>query len=116
VIVTTPATGRRAETEEQAERRMRTVAAELQAAGLDTGVYETRGVLDVRATLRREGCGPVEITYDDDGYGSGRRVLSALSAVCTACWLLAAASSKLRGVYPQDPDTNIYPENWYFVK
>jgi hypothetical protein len=67
--VTTPATGRRAaETEEQNERRTRTVAAELKAAGLDSGVYETRGVLDVRATLRREGCGPVEITYDGDGY------------------------------------------------
>jgi hypothetical protein len=67
--VTTPATGRRlAETEEQTEHRMRTVAAELSAAGLDTGVHDTRGVLDVRATLHREGCGPVEITYDADQY------------------------------------------------
>jgi hypothetical protein len=67
--VTTPATGPRgAETEQQTEYRMRTVAAELNAAGLDTGVHDTRGVLDVRATLRREGCGPVEITYDADGY------------------------------------------------
>jgi hypothetical protein len=68
VFVSTPATGRRAETEGQTEQRMRTVAAELAAAGLDTGVHETRGVLDLRATLRREGCGPVEITYDGDGY------------------------------------------------
>jgi hypothetical protein len=66
--VTTPAAGLRAETEEQTERRMRAVAAELQAAGLDTGVHDTRGVLDVRATLRREGRGPVEVTYDTDGY------------------------------------------------
>jgi hypothetical protein len=66
--VSTSATGRWAETEEQTERRMREVAAELTAAGLETGVYETRGVVDVRATLRREGCGPVEITYDTDGY------------------------------------------------
>ena len=66
--MTTPASGRLAETEEQAGRRMRTVAAELTAAGLESAVYETRGVLDVRATLRREGCGPVEITYDGDGY------------------------------------------------
>ena len=29
---------------------------------------------------------------------------------------ISAVSSNLRGVYPQDPDTNIYPENWYFVK
>jgi hypothetical protein len=66
--VTTRATGPQAETEEQTEQRMRAVAADLQAAGLDTGVHQTRGVLDVRATLRREGRGPVEITYDTDGY------------------------------------------------
>jgi hypothetical protein len=66
--VTTPATGRLAETEEQTEQRLRTLAAELNAAGLDTSVYEIRGVLDVRATLRRDGAGPVEITYDADGY------------------------------------------------
>jgi hypothetical protein len=63
-----PAAGNRAETEEQSERRLRAVAADLAAAGLDTGVYETRGVLDVRASLRRGGCGPVEVTYDGDGY------------------------------------------------
>ena len=63
-----PATGRRAETGEQAERRVRAVAAELTAAGLETGVYESGGVLDVRARLRREGCGPAEVTYDDDQY------------------------------------------------
>jgi peptide/nickel transport system substrate-binding protein len=29
---------------------------------------------------------------------------------------ISAVASTLRGVYPQDPLTNIYPENWYFVK
>jgi peptide/nickel transport system substrate-binding protein len=29
---------------------------------------------------------------------------------------ISAVSSKLKGVFPQDPDGNIYPENWYFVK
>jgi len=29
---------------------------------------------------------------------------------------ISAVSNKLKGVYPQDPDGNIYPENWYFVK
>jgi peptide/nickel transport system substrate-binding protein len=29
---------------------------------------------------------------------------------------ISAVNSKLQGVYPQDPDGNIYPENWYFVK
>jgi hypothetical protein len=66
--VTTPATGLGAETEQQTEVRMRAVAAELQAAGLEVGVHETRGVMDVRASLRRAGFGPVEVTYDTDGY------------------------------------------------
>lgn len=66
--MTRPATGRRAESWEQAERRVRAVAAELAAAGLDTRVFEGGGVLGVRASLRREGCGPVEVTYDDDQY------------------------------------------------
>jgi hypothetical protein len=66
--VTTPVTGLGAETEQQTEVRMRAVAAELQAAGLEVGVHETRGVLDVRASLRRAGFGPVEVTYDADGY------------------------------------------------
>jgi peptide/nickel transport system substrate-binding protein len=29
---------------------------------------------------------------------------------------ISAVNSKLRGAYPQDPDGNIYPENWYFSK
>jgi peptide/nickel transport system substrate-binding protein len=29
---------------------------------------------------------------------------------------ISAVDSKLRGVYPQDPLTNIYPEDWYFVR
>jgi peptide/nickel transport system substrate-binding protein len=29
---------------------------------------------------------------------------------------ISAVNNKLQGVIPQDPDGNIYPENWYFVK
>ena len=29
---------------------------------------------------------------------------------------ISAVSNKLKGVLPQDPDGNVYPENWYFVK
>jgi peptide/nickel transport system substrate-binding protein len=29
---------------------------------------------------------------------------------------ISAVNSKLKGVFPQDPDTNVYPENWYYVK
>jgi peptide/nickel transport system substrate-binding protein len=29
---------------------------------------------------------------------------------------ISAVSDKLIGTFPQDPDTNIYPESWYFVK
>jgi alpha-beta hydrolase superfamily lysophospholipase len=66
--VTTPAAGHRAETEAETERRMRHVAAELRAAGLDACMHDTRGVPDVRATLRREGRQPLEVTFDCDGY------------------------------------------------
>jgi len=66
--VTTPATGHQAETEAETERRMRQVAAELRAAGLDSSIHDTQGVLDTRATLRREGRQSLEVTYDCDGY------------------------------------------------
>ena len=66
--MTTPAAGPQAETEQQTEARMRAVAAELAAAGLEASVHETQGVLDVRASLRRAAHGPVEVTYDGDGY------------------------------------------------
>ena len=42
------------------------------------------------------------------------RQIDALNAV--GCRQISAVSSKLQGTYPQDPDGNIYPENWYFVK
>jgi peptide/nickel transport system substrate-binding protein len=29
---------------------------------------------------------------------------------------ISAINSKLKGVLPQDPDGNVYPEDWYFVK
>jgi peptide/nickel transport system substrate-binding protein len=29
---------------------------------------------------------------------------------------ISAVNSKLKGVLPQDPDGNMYPEDWYFVK
>jgi len=29
---------------------------------------------------------------------------------------ISAVSDKLQGTQPQDPDGNIYPESWYFVK
>ena len=43
MTTTTPAAGGRAETEAQTERRMRQVAAELSAAGLDSRVHDTQG-------------------------------------------------------------------------
>ena len=64
--MTAPAPG--PETEQQTEARMRQVAAELAAAGLEADVHEIQGVLDVRASLRRAAHGPVEVTYDSDGY------------------------------------------------
>jgi hypothetical protein len=33
-----------------------------------------------------------------------------------ADYQISAVSSKLCGAYPQDPLSNIYPENWYYLK
>ncbi len=49
-------------------RRMRAIAAGLTAAGLDTHVHDTRGVLDVTASLHRPGHKETEVIVDDDGY------------------------------------------------
>lgn len=48
--------------------RMGAIAAGLQAAGLDARVYDTRGVLDVTATLYRPGRKDIEIICDEDHY------------------------------------------------
>ena len=53
---------------EETERRMRAVAAELTAAGLDARVYDTHGVLDIAAILYRPGSKDTDVTVDEDGY------------------------------------------------
>ena len=47
---------------------MRAVAAGLDAGGLVTQVNQTRGVLDITATLDRPGTKPAEVVVDEDGY------------------------------------------------
>jgi hypothetical protein len=48
--------------------RMNAIAAQLRAVGLTACVHETRGVLDVTATLRPPGCREIELTVEDDGF------------------------------------------------
>jgi hypothetical protein len=48
--------------------RMHAIAAGLQGAGLDARVYDTRGVLDIRATLYDAGSKSTDVTLDEDGY------------------------------------------------
>ena len=52
----------------QTAQRMRAIAAGLTDAGLDTCLNETRGVLDVTATLDRPGAKASEVIVDEDGY------------------------------------------------
>jgi hypothetical protein len=52
----------------QTAGRMAAIAAGLTAAGLDARVHETRGVLDVTATLYRPGSKDIEIICDEDHY------------------------------------------------
>jgi len=48
--------------------RMSEIAGVLAGAGLDARVHDTRGVLDVTASLGQPGGRPVEVIVDDDGY------------------------------------------------
>jgi hypothetical protein len=48
--------------------RMHAIADGLAAAGLDARVHDTRGVLDITASLGVPGSKPVEVIVDDDGY------------------------------------------------
>ena len=50
------------------ERSMRVIAAGLGAGGLVAQVNQTRGVLDITATLQRPGGKPAEVVVDEDGY------------------------------------------------
>jgi hypothetical protein len=52
----------------QTVARMNAIAADLSVAGLDARVHDTRGVLDVTASLDLPGGRPVEVIQDDDGY------------------------------------------------
>jgi hypothetical protein len=47
---------------------MQAVAAGLTAAGLAANVNETRGVLDITATLQRPGSKASQVIVDEDGY------------------------------------------------
>lgn len=48
--------------------RMHAIAAGLQAGGLDARVHDTRGVIDITATLFSSGSKGTDVTVDEDGY------------------------------------------------
>jgi hypothetical protein len=50
--------------------RMHAIAAGLRGRGLEARVYETHGVLDIRATLSDAAGKGTEVTVDEDGYVS----------------------------------------------
>jgi len=52
----------------QTAARMSEIAGVLAGAGLDARVHDTRGVLDVTASLGEPGARPIEVIIDDDGY------------------------------------------------
>jgi hypothetical protein len=75
-------------------RRMSAIATGLVAAGLAAKVHNTRGVLDVTATLDVPGAKAIEVIVDDDGYAEIRywnapdatpaRVTATIAAVLAA--------------------------------
>jgi len=52
----------------QTAARMRAIAAALTAAGLDARVHDTRGVLDITASLHRPVHKDIDVTVDEDHY------------------------------------------------
>ena len=48
--------------------RMHAIAAGLRGGGLDARVHDTRGVIDIRATLYNGGGKGTDVTIDEDGY------------------------------------------------
>ena len=48
--------------------RMHAIAAGLQRGGLHARVYDTQGVLDIRATLSDPAGKGTDVTLDEDGY------------------------------------------------
>jgi hypothetical protein len=52
----------------QCARRMSAIATGLAGAGLAAAVHDTRGVLDVTATLDQPGAKATEVLVDEDGY------------------------------------------------
>ncbi len=57
-----------AEDHAETARRMRAIAAGLEAAGLTTRLHDTRAALDITATLHQPGCKETEVIVDQDGY------------------------------------------------
>jgi hypothetical protein len=53
---------------EDTTSRMQAIAAELSAHGLSAGVHDTRGTLDLTATVQPPGQREAEIVIDEDGY------------------------------------------------
>lgn len=73
---------------EDTASRMRAIAAELSAHGLSARVHDTRGTLDLTATVQPAGQREAEIVIDEDGYtelrywnqpGAGPSQISALA-------------------------------------
>ena len=69
--MTNPAVGSPGtQTEQETEDRMRAVAAELTAAGLDAHLHDTRGVLDITATVHQPAAldKDMHVIVDEDLY------------------------------------------------
>jgi hypothetical protein len=67
--VTNPAAGSPGtQTEQETEERMRAITSELTAAGLDAHLHDTRGVLDITATVHQPAAKDMHVIVDEDLY------------------------------------------------
>jgi peptide/nickel transport system substrate-binding protein len=79
--------------------------------GVDNGGLYSNPTAD--SLMRNLASGGLQALYKYENY---------LAVQLPVLWLpqldaqISAVNDKLKGVFPQDPDGNVYPEDWYFVK
>jgi hypothetical protein len=82
---------------------MQQVAARLAAADLDAQVHDTRGVLDVTATLERSGGKATEVIVDEDGYVQISYWNDPGAAPAQVAGVITAALAAITAAVPGEP-------------
>jgi hypothetical protein len=87
-------------TAEQIAQRMRDIAAQLSAAGLDTRLHESRASIDVTASTRGPVRDAVEVCVDEDGYTELRYWHPADATPAQVCDVITRAIATITAAGP----------------